>query len=313
MKIPNIYRQYKILDESIDLSEEQEKAILQQFLTYLDQKNDKDQIETIIVRILNILFSRNRFRLQLIDRSDPQYNDLSRAYGYYSAYENIIYLIMDKSNFTNEKYTKLNNRDLTLFIETCIHELIHYTCTNYYLGFIKIWDSIFRQHTYHIFSNVVNLYFNDFIDNDTLVDSNDKVITPDSFLKNINFNKAYYSYYNSLLINIRFRYKSLIKRYNDVLSTLYSKQDFIYARFFDNVLINTIKLQNGDFSDTSIKLYRCIQKAYIDMEPKLLNEMNHELFYQELLDFSEIACVFSNHYKVSTKFEKLIAETLKLI
>ena len=61
MKIP-IYREYKILDESIDLSEEQEKAILQQFLTYLDQKNDKDQIETLIVRILNILFNRNRFR-----------------------------------------------------------------------------------------------------------------------------------------------------------------------------------------------------------------------------------------------------------
>ena len=157
-------------------------------------------------------------------------------------------------------------------------------------------------------SNVVKFYFSDFVDPDVF-----KAVSSAQFIESVPFRKAYDTYYNSLLINIRFRYKSLVKRYNDVLSTLYSKHPFEYARFFDNILINTLKLQNGDFSDVSIALYRCIQKAYIDMEPELASVKMNELFYQEMLDFSEIACVFANHYKHSRKYSKLVLDTLQLI
>ena len=295
-----------ILNESnLSLTEEQQNIIIQQFLDYLKNKPDKDSIELTIIKILDLLHSKQRFKLQLIDREDPTNKDLMRAFGYYSAYENNLYIVLDKSNFIGSGYNKLQNKDLSIFLETCIHEVLHYISTNYYINYIAIWDPTFRSFIWRVLVNIIELYYEDFVEDDD--------ISKDAFLSDPRFGYAYKAYYNCILINLRFRYKSLIKRYNDCLSTLYSKQSFEYARFFDNVLINTIKLQQADFSDCAVKLYRCIQKAYIDLEPALANHVNSELFYQELLDFSEISCIFANHYKLSSKFTKLIQDTLNLV
>lgn len=314
MKVPILFREDRFLDESLQLTDDQEKHILNQFLTFLQSKEDKDPVELELVRVLTILNERGRFHLQLIDRSNVKSRDLSAAYGYYSAYENIVYLVVDKSNFESKwlglatNFNMLQDDSIRMFVSTCIHELIHYTCTNHYQDFIMIWNSTFRQHLWNIFSNIVNFCYQDFVEPETFQST-----TQQAFLESTNFRKAFDTYYNSLLINIKFRYKSIVKRYNDILSTLYSKHPFEYARFFDNILISTIKLQNGDYSDLAIKLYRCIHKAYIDMEPELASVKMNELFYQEMLDFSEISCVFANHYKNSKKYSKLVLDTLKLI
>ena len=313
MKIPSDDT-YNFLDESIEINTEQERKLLAQFLDYFNKKEKNNKIEELVINILNKLFENNKFHLQLIDRNDPKEKDISKAYGFYSAYENNIYIIIDKSNFEKKwfgfqiDYNTLNNIKFDIFINTCVHELMHYACTNYYIQFIKIWRSLFRQYVWNVFSNVINYYFSDFVDSNTFTN-----IAPKKFIENISFKKAYDVYFNSLIINIRFKLSSLSKRYNDVLSTLYSQQPFEYARFFDNVLINAIKLQNGTYSDSAIKLYNCIHKAYIDIEPVLKDIKMNELFYQEILDFSEIACVLASYYNYNINHIGLIENTLNLI
>ena len=305
---------YYFLNEAVQINPDQEKQLLSQFLDYLDKKEKNNKIEELLVKILNKLYVSNKFHLQLIDRNDPKTQEISKAYGYYSAYENNIYLIIDKSNFNKKwfgfqiDYNILNNIKFDIFIDTCVHELMHYACTNYYIQFIKLWRPTFRQYIWNVFYNIINFYFSDFVDNNIFANT-----TPKQFMENPAFKKAYDVYFNSLIINIRFKLSSLSKRYNDVLSTLYSQQPFEYARFFDNVLINAIKLQNGTYSDTAIKLYNCIHKAYIDIEPNLKDVRMSELFYQEILDFSEIACVLASYYKYNIDHINLIEETLNLI
>ena len=313
MKIPND-SQYNFLDESIQIDEKQEKQLLSQFLTYFNQKEKENPVEELVINILNKLFENNKFHLQFINRDDPKEKDISKAYGYYSAYENNIYLIIDKSNFQTRwfgfqtDFSTLNNIKFDIFINTCVHELMHYACTNYYIQFIKIWRSTFRQFIWYVFNNVISYYFSDFVSDDIFANT-----TPKKFIENLAFKKAYDVYFNSLIINIRFKLSSLSKRYNDVLSTLYSQQPFEYARFFDNALINAIKLQNGTYSNAALKLYNCIHKAYIDLEPNLKNVKMNELFYQEILDFSEIACVLASYYNENINSLGLIEETLRLI
>ena len=314
MKCITIRDDYVFLNESseITLSKDQEKDLINQFLDYINNKEEKDFVESSLVNILYSLNAKDILNIKVVDRDIK--SDLSSAYGYYSAYENKIYLVVDKSNFNTKWFglkTDYNNfykNDLSKFVKTMIHELMHYACSNYYNDYIKIWNSTFKQFIYDVLSNVLRFYFSDFVSTEVF-----KTISSDAFIKDPNFKRAFDTYYNSLLINIRFRYKSLIKRYNDVLSTLYSKHSFEYARFFDNILINAIKLQSGDFSDVPLKLYRCINKAYIDLESNFSNIKMSELFYQELLDFSEISCVLANYYKYTTKYSKMILDTLELI
>lgn len=305
---------YYFLNESVGISPIQEKQLLSQFLDYLNKKEKNNKIEELLVKVLNKLFENDKFHLQLIDRNDPKIQEISKAYGYYSAYENNIYLIIDKSNFDKKwfgfqiNYNVLNNIKFDVFTNTCVHELMHYACTNYYIQFIKLWRATFRQYIWDVFYNIINFYFSDFVDDNIFTNT-----TPKNFMEDPAFKKAYDVYFNSLIINIRFKLSSLSKRYNDVLSTLYSQQPFEYARFFDNVLINAIKLQNGTYSDTAIKLYNCIHKAYIDIEPNLKDVRMTELFYQEILDFSEIACVLASYYNYNINHINLIEETLSLI
>ena len=102
MNIAKGFREYELLDESITLTVEQETKLLTQFLQYLGTKANKDDIEKELVKILNLLNERGRFHLQLVDRKDQKNRDLAIAYGYYSAYENTIYLVLDKSNFESK-------------------------------------------------------------------------------------------------------------------------------------------------------------------------------------------------------------------
>ena len=312
MKYVEYYGSSIFLNESFQMTDEEELSLLEQILNSLQEKPNKTEIEEVLINLLYSLKDRSILKLKFVNRNEK--SDISNAYGYYSSYENLIYLVLDKSNFDTKwfglktDYTKIVTSNFDHLIQTLLHELIHYTCSNYYQGFIQLWNDTFKSFLYYTFKNLVNFYFSDFVSIEVF-----KSMSPKTFIDNIDFKKTFDTYYNSLLINIKFRYKSFIKKYNDILSTLYSKYNFQYARFFDNVLINAIKLQNGDYSDTPLKLFNCIKKAYRDLEPSLNNINMHVLHYQEILDFSEIACVLSTYYKYSPTYSKLILKTLQLI
>ena len=304
-----------ILLENID-HEREDKLIVQILNSLSNRLNDNDIIMTELLRTLTNLHNKDQFHIMLIDRNNPndKDSDLSNAYGYFSAYENNIYLVTDKSNFERKwlglmtNYDTFKSNDISLFISTCLHELMHYACTNYFNSYVKIWRETIRSFIWNVFNNVRSNYFYDFVDNDVFNN-----ITSKNFINSSGFKDAFDAYYNSLIINIKFRLKSLTKRYNDVLSTLYSKHDYKYARFFDNILVNAIKLQEGNISKTALKLYGSIYKAYIDIEPTLSNVKINNYFYQELLDFSEISCVLANYYKYAPKHIMHIKKTLALI
>lgn len=301
----------KLLNE--ELTPGQEKALLNQFLQLLSENISGDNIATLLYNILLNLNERGQFHLQLVDRDDKT-NDMSDAYGYYSAYENNIYLVVDKTNFASKwfglatDYDTLNSVDLTRFKKTCVHEMMHYCCTNYYQAFLKIWYQPIRTYIWNVFTYLVENYFYDFVDRDTF-----NKYTPKQFLAHPNFKKGYETYYNSISINMRFRLKSSAKRYNDVLSNLYSKQDFLFARFIDNILVGAMKLREHMFNEQSFKIYIALKNSYIKMEPTLANIKMNIGFCQELLDFSEIPCVFATFYDSCPLHSKYIEETLKLI
>lgn len=315
MKFIDYFDSSFCLSESFEITPETESSLLNQLLDSLRNKATKDNIEEILVNILYSLKDKGVLKLKFVNRNSSSKESFNtRVYGFYSPFDNVIYLCLDDSNFDTKwfgmvsDYSKIIEKDYDRLLLTLLHELIHYTCVNRYLTFIKIWNDIFKKFLWAVFDNIAKYYFGDFVEIETF-----KNMTSSSFINSIDFKKSFDTYYNSQLINIRFRYKSHIKLYNDVLSTLYSKQKFEYARFFDNVLINALKLQREEFSNTPLEVFKCIRKAYTDIEPLMMDVKINSLHYQELFNFSEISCIMANNYRHSPLFTKLILNTLKSI
>lgn len=289
-----------------------EKDIISKILGVLEKSAGSD-IEEGLVKSLSRLNDRDQFHVQLIDRSSPRNRELRYAYGYYSAYDNNIYLVTDETNFGKKwfglasDFSEIRIDEMHNFASTCLHELMHYACTNFFEAFNKIWRNTIKSYAWALFQGIVNTAFFDFADRSVFssVGSREFLMSPD-------FRRAFDAYYTSVTINTRFRLKSITKRYSDILSTLYSKHSFAYARFFDNILVNAIKLQEGNFSKASMKLYSCLRNTYYVIEPSLADVKIKSLHYQEIFDFSEIVCVLATHYDKLVKNKGNILDTLSL-
>lgn len=289
-----------------------QNELVNQVLTTLKNRSNLDDIEIELLRALQRLAQKGRFKIKIYEAGSDDENEYT--YGYFSAFENCIYLIANKKDFQTKwlglavDYDNFSNESFDHFISTALHELMHYTCSNAYESYNKIWRKTFRSFLWSVFDNICNNYFFDFVSKDVYDN-----VTNKAFISSPDFKRAFDAYYNSLSINMRFRSSSFIKRYNDLLSTLYSKHNFRYARFFDNILVNVHKLAIGEFTPTSLKIYQCIGEAYSAIEPSLKNVKINNLFYQEMYEFSEISCVLSTYYKNAPKHRNSIIETLKLI
>ena len=316
MQITKEYRRVQFLEEQ--LTPEQDKDLVQKFLSSFSGKiESSDEITTILYKVLVNLFNKNQLHMQFINRNNISNNIMNLAYGYYNSYENNIYIMVDKDTFESKwlglatDYSTIKDVHINAFITTCLHELIHFICTNYFNSFMSVWKSVFHRHIWYIFTYLINNNFYGFVDKETF-----KNISPKSFIEDPNFKKAFDQYFNSISVNMRFKIRSDTKRYNDILSTLYSKQNFKFGRFVDNVLINAMRIKDQSFGKTSTLLYQAIAYAYISLEPNLnnnLKELNKILFWQELFDFSEIACVFATIYKYCPIHSKHVKETLLLV
>ena len=262
---------------------------------------------------LDNLYNKNQFKIHFVTNNDSD-RMIKYTYGYYSAYENSIYLVVDKDNFESKwfgvatDYDNFTEKSIRSFVITCTHELMHYCSNTYYEAFIKIWRQTMYTHIWDVFKNIIDRDYYEFMDPISAHNISQK-----EFINNPSYKATFDAYFNSIMINIRFRLQSLNKRYNDILSTLYSRQKFMYARFFDNVLVSGIKLHEGVFNNTTMKIYHAIQSAYYNMSPMFRNIKMYSMFYQELFDFSEVACIFATYSKWAPDQAKLVLKTLQLI
>lgn len=297
------------------LSTKEDKYIVL-FLNKLAKEAQRlnDPIYKQLYTSLVSLYHRGCFKLHFMDRNAEKDNLMRYTYGYYSAYENAIYLVVDKNNFETKwlglatDYDNFTEKSIKSFVVTCVHELMHYCCNNYNESFVKIWRQTIYTHIWNTFKNLIDSSFYDFVDPISAHN-----ISAEQFFNDPNYKKAFDTYFNSIMINIKFRLHSLTKRYNDILSTLYSKHPFLFARFFDNVLVCGIKLHEGIFTSVTMKIYYALQKAYYDVNPQFRNIKMYSLFYQEMFDFSEIACIFATYAKYAPKQQHLVIKTLELI
>ena len=289
-----------------------QQILITQLLNALKNKPNLDEVEMELLRALQRLALKDRLRIKIYD--DDYETNAGRTYGYFSPFQNCIYLMAAKTDFQTKwlglatNYDLINDNSFEHFTLTILHELIHYVCSNSYESYCKLWKDTIKNFLWIVFNNICDSYFFDFVSKDVYNNISSK-----DFINSNNFKKAFDTYYNSLSINMKFRSSSFTKRYNDLLSTLYSKHNFAYARFFDNVLINVHKLATGDFTKTSVGVYNCIKDAYPMLVPDLQNVKINNLFYQELYEFSEISCVLATYYKYAPKYKQLIIETLDLV
>nr|DAE84980.1 MAG TPA: hypothetical protein [Caudoviricetes sp.] len=299
------------------------KLVNDRYDKYIDMFMDKlkneaartnDPIYKQLYIALDNLYNRGQFKIHFIDANKDSDRMIKYTYGYYSAFKNSIYLVVDKDNFESKwfgvatDYDNFTEKSIKSFVVTCTHELMHYCSNTYYESFVKIWRQTMYTHIWNVFKHIIDRDFYEFVDPISAHNFSQK-----DFLESADYKATFDAYFNSIMINIKFRLQSLNKRYNDILSTLYSKQKFMYARFFDNVLVSTIKLHEGVFNDTSMKIYHAIQSAYYDMAPSFRNIKMYSMFYQELFDFSEVACIFATYAKWAPDQMKLVLKTLQLI
>ena len=302
------------ISEANILDKESERILINNFLNSLENKITDNEIEKELLRTLRSLNSRDQFRIRFVNNTDSRDDDLVGAYGYYSSFDNTICLIADYKYFETKwfglktDYSTFKDEYMNHFLTTCLHELMHYASTNIAENFLKIWRPTMYTFIYNVFQNLCQLSFYNFVDKDVFKSMNYK-----KFMETNEFKKAFDIYFKSVIINIRFRMKSLVKRYNDILSTLYSKHNFQYARFFDNVFINAIKLSEHRFTKASTDLFNSIRLSYNVIEPTFSDIKMNSLFYQEILDFSEIPCMLSTYYEYVSRNVNNIISTLKLI
>lgn len=299
----------------IEITKEQEKAIINSYLKEIQHRVDKFAPNIKLIKILQNLHQYNQLHIKIVDRDDPS-EKLRNSYGYYSSYDNDIHLVLDKRFFKSgmfglsTDYNNINIDDISVLrvIYTCIHELMHFTCNNRYTQYNDIWKEPFKKFITYFFNGIINNNFYDYLDASVI-----NKYTPATFMKNPMFKEAFNRYYNSILINMQFRIKSTLKRYNDIMSTLYSKSDFEYARFFDNILVNALKLQEGVYTTQSYNIYNTLKNTYYLMEPTLKGAKLNSLHYQELFDLSEISCIFAAYYRFAPKYNKYVDKTLALL
>lgn len=304
----------KLLQETInfDVSSPDNGKIKDLILDSLHDLSNRanNELYSKIVNCLMRLNYRDKFKITFNSKLDDEIS----TYGYYSAYDNTMHLIVNKNDFGRKwfglitDYDAINTKSIDAFMSTCAHELMHFCCTNYYEKYIAIWKDTMYKHLWTTYNILVNTALYSYIDNNNYSD-----ITPKKFLEDPLFKKTFDAYFNSLLINVQFRLRTFIKRYNDILSTMYSKFPFKYARFFDNVIISGSKLPEGIFKHNTIALYKAIKEAYYILEPELKNVKINSLFYQEVLDLSEISCIFATYYQYAPKYQKMVYNTLSLI
>lgn len=299
----------------ITLTAKQEKKVINDYIDQLSTITEKYIPGLPLIKVLKVLADRNLFHIKIVDRNNKD-EKLSATYGYYSSFENDINLVLDSRAFQTKwfgmqpDYNVINvsEESLARFIYTSTHELMHFVCSNRFISYLNIWRNSFKEYINTFFNNIITYNFYDYLDSQSLHKFNQK-----KFMGSNVYKETVNKYINSITINMKFRLKSTLKRYNDIMSTLYSHTDFEYARFIDNILISALKLQDGIYNSYSYTIYNNLKNTYYQLEPTLKNTKMTSLCYQELFDFSEISCVYAGYYKYCPNHQEQIIRSLELI